>query len=90
MPSLKEIIREADLLGSPVHLTYKGRSQFKTVCGGCITIILGFIILAYILDMTNVLFRYPTYTKLEVTDVVPSYENDASFEVDTSYTTVAI
>ena len=90
MMSIQEAIIAADLLGSPVNLTYKGRSKFKTFCGGCTTIILFLIITGYMIDMINVLFNEPIYNSFEVTDVIPYQSNDESFHVDTGSTMLAV
>ena len=41
------MIRQRDLFGIPVQLTYKGAPAFNTICGGCVSIImmLGFAVM---------------------------------------------
>ena len=34
------VVRGTDLFGVPVQLTYKGRTTFNTICGGCLSILL--------------------------------------------------
>ena len=48
--TIKERIRSYDVFGSPVGLTYKGDSSFKTVLGGIICILASAIILSAALE----------------------------------------
>ena len=52
-----ERIRNCDIFGAQVGLTYKGDNEFKTTCGGAVTIILIFILsLDGAVDIYNTLF----------------------------------
>lgn len=37
---MKELVRRQDFFGKAVQLTYRGQTRFKTIFGGCITILI--------------------------------------------------
>ena len=41
------LIKEQDLFGQPVILTYKGDTEHKTFCGGCVSVLLLLTTIAY-------------------------------------------
>ena len=45
MPGFLSIFKKMDMSGTPVQLTYRGEDKFKTVAGGCTTLVLMAIIL---------------------------------------------
>ena len=46
MPFGKKV-RDCDKFGAQVHLTYQGKSQSGTLCGGVVSVGLSILILAY-------------------------------------------
>ena len=54
-------IRDIDLFGVPVQLSYRGEKKFRTVCGGCATITLIFVILALLTSKIVTELNEPTY-----------------------------
>ena len=44
MASFFSIFKKMDMFGTPVQLTYRGEDKFKTVAGGCMTLLLMVII----------------------------------------------
>ena len=44
MQSILNNVRDQDLFAVPVSLTYKGKTKFNTLCGGCFSLV---IILAF-------------------------------------------
>ena len=53
-----ERIRNYDIFGAQVGLTYKGDSEFKTTCGGVVTIILVFLLtMDGVVDVYNTLLN---------------------------------
>ena len=45
--TIKNTIRDQDVFAIPVLMTYKGRTAFTTVLGGCMTILLVLFLLMY-------------------------------------------
>ena len=67
LEKLKELIRSRDLFGKPVQLTYKGKSAFNTVCGGCVSLLLILVILVGACYQLVNLIGEPTFSSLPAT-----------------------
>ena len=50
MGKLSDILRHLDTFGKPVTLTFKRKRNFKTACGGCISVILGIVFMSSFLQ----------------------------------------
>ena len=50
MQRILDTVRDFDLFAVPVSLTYKGKTKFSTLCGGCFSflIILSFVTYAVV------------------------------------------
>ena len=44
---LLDFVRQQDLFGVPVQLTYKGQRRFKSIIGGCLSIM--FVVAALVI-----------------------------------------
>ena len=55
-------IRDIDLFGAPVQLSYRGNRKFRTVCGGCVTLTLILVILALLPSKIIMELNEPTYS----------------------------
>ena len=40
MQNILNKVRDQDLFAVPVSLTYKGKTKFNTLCGGCFSLVL--------------------------------------------------
>ena len=40
-------IRQQDLFGIPVQLTFRGEKAFNTIAGGCVSILIVILLIAY-------------------------------------------
>ena len=60
---MKSFIRKFDAYAVPVRFTYKGDDQFTTVCGGLLTLLTFFLIVAYGLQQTIYLWIKPGYSE---------------------------
>ena len=50
MGKLSDILRHLDTFGKPVTLSFKRKRNFKTACGGCISVILGIVFMSSFLQ----------------------------------------
>ena len=58
---LQQTIKSQDLFAVPVQLTYKGERAFNTFCGGCISVILIPILIAYSIFGFYDAYEHPNY-----------------------------
>ena len=54
----KQFIRNADQFGSPVQMTYKGDTEYKTFTGGFFSLIINIIVLQYSIGKLGSMINY--------------------------------
>ncbi len=76
---MKELVRKTDFFGKSVRLTYRGQTRFKTIFGGCITIliIIGIAIQSSI-ELQRIVMDPNFYNKPSTYD----FKYDQGFELD--------
>ena len=61
LSSIQEQIRQRDLFGVPVQLTYKGERTFNTAYGGCCSILLVLGLCTYFIFEVQRSYLEPTF-----------------------------
>ena len=85
---MKKSIREQDLFGVPVMLSFQGETSFNTVCGGIVSMTLmmalsvGFLYQLFQLVYHPVFMTYPSQIELGKQIVtLPSFESTLAVQV---------
>ena len=90
MKKILGVVKNLDLFAKPIGLTYKGKSQYSTLCGGCFSlgIILTFIIYAgiYLKD----LLLDPVLTGNSQKLYFSLSENTIAYNITTTDSTLAV
>ena len=77
MGKFSDIVRDLDMFGTPVTLSFKRKRNFKTACGGTISIVLTIVFLTYFLYEMITELSDPTFSASpSVTKTTTSYEFD--------------
>eukprot|EP00347_Sterkiella_histriomuscorum_P011285 403373037 len=78
--TLLNYIKKADIFGHPINLNYRNQSSFKTQFGGCITLIIQFLLFSYfVVLLINGIFR----SEYAITN--SSYYRNLSLDTDILY-----
>ena len=83
--SCKRKVKHYDSFGAPIGVTFKGEPDYKTVCGGSITILLIFLLggnLVY--KLINFLLE-STFTKRESSQYIPITQEREVWTMKTEY-----
>ena len=72
--NVKKSLREYDIFGTPVGLTYQGEETFKTSCGGCTAILILFLIGSGVVKELINSYRDPEYRQTEASTITPYYD----------------
>ena len=59
--TLQLAIKNQDLFGVPVQLSYKGQTAFNTVCGGCLSVLIMMTFSVYFAVEIRQLYLHPEY-----------------------------
>ena len=79
-----------DMFAVPVSLTYKGKTQFNTLCGGCFSLVIILTFVTYAGLSMHTLITQPVLKSNSETMIVSSATNEDPFTLDTKDTTVSI
>ena len=90
MQNVSNAVRNLDLFAVPVSLTYKGKTQFNTLCGGCFSLVIILMFVTYAGLSMHTLITKPVLKSNSQVKIVSSATNDVEFTLDTKDTTVAI
>lgn len=91
MKKISESIRRQDFFAERVHLTYKGRRSFKTVVGGCVSIIMILALISiFTLDIYQLAVAHPEFSNSSHKTFVSYTNNNETFKLDTKQQTVAL
>ena len=82
-------IKSWDGFAKPVHFTYKGEDEFKTLCGGFAGIITTLLIAIYGVQQVLFLWLKPDYSETVQTSFADFNTNTERIYLDTQYTTIA-
>ena len=81
--------RRWDGYSMPVQFTYKGESDFNTVCGGIVTLLSSLLIFFYGGQQILFLFLSPDFSETVTTSYLDFNTNTKILSLDTEFTTVA-
>ena len=87
--SCTERVRRFDAMAMPVGVTYKGKKEFNTFFGGCVTLVLGIYVGALFVSLFVRVLRDPTYSD----NIIEEYSNVEAmdgFVIDATKTTLAV
>ena len=91
MMKAAEVLRAADLYGIRVGLSYKGDMYFRTILGGCCSILLILLFTVYGGIAFNTAFSDPTYLQNPASYTYLNQQISAdTWTLDTDYNTVAV
>ena len=90
--TIKNLVKQSDLFGLPVYLTYKGEKEFSTVLGGILSILLMLMFVGYSIDYIYKEFTDPSFNISRSEVIYNYYENTEADAIvlDTSLNTMAI
>ena len=87
---VRNFLRERDLFGVPVNLTFRGRSEFQTQLGGCCSLLLILFAMCYFAFYLKYYIEKPGFTSSYDMDYT-AYQTDGKiFSLNTTQQTVAV
>ncbi len=90
MQTIRQWVREQDLFGVPVSLTYKNQKAFNTLLGGFCSLVLYLAFFVILTIMINDSLNNPLYDNFSTVTYKPYYDNSEPFLLNTNQTTVAV
>ena len=85
-----ERVREFDIFGTPVGVTYKGQASYQTGLGGCVTITLLVIFGGNLLSSVIALLADPRYEKTTKEEFFPYTIHSSVTSLDANEYTLAV
>ena len=83
-------VRDMDMFAVPVSLSYKGKSHFNTLCGGCFTLVLVLTFLSYSVISLHDLITNPVLKGNAQTSYFSSADNTDIYNITTTNSTLAV
>ena len=90
MQSILNTVRNLDLFAVPVSLSYKGKTSFNTLSGGCLSLVIILTFITYAGLSLHHLIVHPVLWGRTEYEIVSSEANTDAFNITTQTSSVAI